>query len=174
MFPRKFENFPEHLFFRKRLLKYFWITLWKLSKYGVISGPYFPLFRKIRTRNNPVFGHFSLSECSSNFICYLGSSHNFKKQTYSTIDSLKTPYDYLSIMHYSKTAFGSGKVTIITKDRTMQEKIGQRDRMSDIDAIQLNRLYKCGIWYNFFNPDLFSQKTSTRVDTCFYYSVLLV
>ena len=118
----------------------------------------FPVFRKIRTRNNPVFGHFSRSECSSNFICYLGSSHNFKKQTYSTIDSLKTPYDYLSIMHYSKTAFGSGKVTIITKDPTMQEKIGQRDRMSDIDAIQLNRLYKCGIWYNCFYPGFIFSK----------------
>ena len=49
---------------------------WKLSKYGVISGPYFPVFglnteiyfvnfrieceyRKMRTRNNSVFGHFS-------------------------------------------------------------------------------------------------------------------
>ena len=53
-------------------------TVWKVSKYGVISGPYFPVFglnteiyfvnlriqfeyRKIRTRNNSVFGHFSRS-----------------------------------------------------------------------------------------------------------------
>ena len=51
---------------------------WKVSKYGVISGPYYPVFRlnteiyslnlriqseyrKIRTRNNSVFGHFSRS-----------------------------------------------------------------------------------------------------------------
>ena len=52
-----------------------------MSEYGVISGPYFPVFglntevysvnfciqskyRKIRTRNNSVFGHFSHSvEC---------------------------------------------------------------------------------------------------------------
>ena len=41
---------------------------WKVSKYGVISGPYFPVFgllriqaeyRKIPTRNNSAFGHFS-------------------------------------------------------------------------------------------------------------------
>ena len=48
----------------------------KVSKYGVFSGPYFPAFglnterygvsfriqskcRKLRTRKNPVFGHFS-------------------------------------------------------------------------------------------------------------------
>ena len=53
-------------------------TAWKVSKYAVISGPYFPVFgfnteiyevnlriqseyRKIRTRNNSVFGHFSCS-----------------------------------------------------------------------------------------------------------------
>ena len=114
---------------------------------------------------------WSTSECSSNLICYVGSSHNFKKQTFSTIDSLQTPYDFLSIMHYSKTAFGNGKVTIITKDPTMQEKIGQRDRMSDVDAIQLNRLYKCGIWYHFLISDPFSNKTNIRANTCFYYSV---
>ena len=51
----------------------------KMSKYGVISSPYFPVFRlnteifgvnlriqseyrKTRTRNNSVFGHFSRSD----------------------------------------------------------------------------------------------------------------
>ena len=54
-------------------------TGWKMSKYWVISGPYFPVFglnteiysvnlriqseyRKIRTRNNSAFGHFSRSD----------------------------------------------------------------------------------------------------------------
>ena len=53
-------------------------TEWKVSKYGVIFGPYFPVFglnteiyevnlriqsecKKIRTKNNSVFGHFSRS-----------------------------------------------------------------------------------------------------------------
>ena len=43
---------------------------WKVSKYGVSSGPYFPVFeqnmqsenRKIRTRKNSLFGHFSRSD----------------------------------------------------------------------------------------------------------------
>ena len=55
-----------------------WYAGWKLSKYGVTFGPYFPAFglnteiysvnlriqseyRKIRTRNDSVFGHFSRS-----------------------------------------------------------------------------------------------------------------
>ena len=43
-------------------------TAWEVSKYGVISGPYFPVFgvmseyREIRTRNSSVFGHFSRSD----------------------------------------------------------------------------------------------------------------
>ena len=53
-------------------------TAWKVSKYGVFSGPYFPVlelnteiyavnlriqpeYGKIRTRKNSVFGHFSRS-----------------------------------------------------------------------------------------------------------------
>ena len=54
------------------------LTVWKVSKYGVISSPYFPVFGlnteiyeiniriqskywKVRTRNNSVLGHFSRS-----------------------------------------------------------------------------------------------------------------
>ena len=65
---------------KPRVLAY---TTWKVSKYGVISGPYFPVFglnteiyevnlriqseyRNIRTRNNSVFGHFSRSDILPN------------------------------------------------------------------------------------------------------------
>ena len=60
------ENYLQEKFvrmFRNR------IPAWKLSKNGVFSGPYFPVFglnlriqseyKKIRTRKNSVFGHFS-------------------------------------------------------------------------------------------------------------------
>ena len=59
---------------------------WNLSKYGAISGPYFPAFGvnteryfgslriqsefwKIRTRKNSVFGHFSRSAMNDCFGC---------------------------------------------------------------------------------------------------------
>ena len=41
------------------------VTAWKVSKYGVFYCPYFNVFglnRKVRTRKNSVFGHFSSSE----------------------------------------------------------------------------------------------------------------
>ena len=92
-------NFWEHLFYWTPLGDCFWNyfhilkyslsvfsslsvtttdTAWKLSKYRVFSGPYFPVFglntetyglnlhiqseyRKIRIRKNSVYGHFSCS-----------------------------------------------------------------------------------------------------------------
>ena len=40
-------------------------TAWKVSKYGVFSGPYFPVFspnvEKYGPEKNSVFGHFSRS-----------------------------------------------------------------------------------------------------------------
>ena len=67
-------------------------TAWKVFKYGVISGPYFPVFglnteiysinlriqseyRKIRTRNNSVFGHFSLDALLLPWILRLNQIH---------------------------------------------------------------------------------------------------
>lgn len=75
-----------------------------------------------------------------------GTEHNFKKQSYSNTDSRGTPYDYRSMMHYSFDAFGSGRMTIKTKDPLMQYEIGngQGDRgFSNIDIIQLQRMYSC-------------------------------
>ena len=46
-------------------------------------------------------------------------------------------------MHYGKSAFGiNGKVTIVTIDASMQDKIGQRHGMSEIDIVELNAVYE--------------------------------
>ena len=77
------KTFSDVLRFFQKLLEISWevlaqsapYTSWKVSKYGVIFGPYFPAFglnteiyrvnlrvesecREIQTRNNSVFGHF--------------------------------------------------------------------------------------------------------------------
>eukprot|EP00794_Sanderia_malayensis_P010637 gene10637-11765_t len=61
----------------------------------------------------------------------------------SGIDSMNVPYDYQSLMHYGRTAFGSGKTTIQTIDKSKQYTIGQRRDFSQLDILQMNLLYKC-------------------------------
>lgn len=69
--------------------------------------------------------------------------YNFNKQRASNIDSKGTGYDYKSIMHYGKTAFGGGRLTIRTKDPNMQNVIGNRRGFSETDIKQINLMY-CG------------------------------
>ena len=68
---------------------------------------------------------------------------NFQKQPTSNVDSMNVPYDYESMMHYGKTAFGSGKITIKTKDPSKQDVIGNRKGFSIYDILQMNLLYRC-------------------------------
>ena len=57
------------------------------------------------------------------------------------MDSLGVPYDYNSIMHYSKYAFAKpGKATISTKESNIP--IGRAPELSRLDIIQTDLLYK--------------------------------
>lgn len=67
--------------------------------------------------------------------------HNFKKKSTWVVDSLGTPYDYGSMMHYGRTAFGRGRVTI--QPLKPNARIGQRSGFSSIDIKQINLMYKC-------------------------------
>jgi len=77
-----------------------------------------------------------------------GHSHNFRKHSSSIINSLGTPYDYNSIMHYGSKSFGKGllfkSTTIETIDKSKQRVIGQRSGLSKIDIKQLNLMYCSG------------------------------
>lgn len=54
------------------------------------------------------------------------------------------PYDYGSMMHYSKTAFRKGnESTIVTNIPAFSDVIGQRMEFSDSDLLKLHRLYNC-------------------------------
>uniref|UniRef100_A0A671LGU1 Metalloendopeptidase n=1 Tax=Sinocyclocheilus anshuiensis TaxID=1608454 RepID=A0A671LGU1_9TELE len=78
--------------------------------------------------------------------------HNFNSYDETVSSSLGVPYDYGSVMHYSKTSFSKGsKPTIVTKIPEFLDVIGQRMEFSDSDLLKLNRLYNC---------------TSTFLDSC--------
>ncbi|XP_074473641.1 hatching enzyme 1.2-like [Sebastes fasciatus] len=71
------------------------------------------------------------------------NAFNFHKMD---TNNLNTPYDYSSVMHYGRTAFSStfGEDTI-TPIPDSSVPIGQRDDMSDIDILRINKLYECNI-----------------------------
>ena len=89
------------------LLRYYTkITAWKVSKYGVFSGPYFPVLglntqiykvnlriesecRKILTRKNSILEHFSHSE--SDFHYYF--THSKPLYNYRYLTSLFQNFD---------------------------------------------------------------------------------
>ncbi|XP_077567592.1 low choriolytic enzyme-like [Stigmatopora nigra] len=66
--------------------------------------------------------------------------YNFRKQD---TNNLNTPYDYSSIMHYGRTAFGIHGAVTLTPIPESSVEIGQRREISDLDVVRINRLYKC-------------------------------
>ncbi|XP_022788456.1 zinc metalloproteinase nas-15-like [Stylophora pistillata] len=67
---------------------------------------------------------------------------NFNKYSRSTIDSLGTPYDYGSVMHYDSRAFSrNGLPTIVAKKSRVT--LGNCRGLSKIDILQIKLLYKC-------------------------------
>lgn len=74
---------------------------------------------------------------------------NFNRRTPRTVNSLNTTYDYLSIMHYSRYAFGVKRPRTRTRAVTIDTgnlyrfKIGKAKQFSEIDKKQINLMYKC-------------------------------
>ncbi|KAK7945564.1 hypothetical protein WMY93_001292 [Mugilogobius chulae] len=84
-----------------------------------------------------------------------GKEHNFNTYDDTTSSSLGVPYDYGSMMHYSKNAFRNGtEPTIVTNIPAFSDVIGQRMEFSDSDLLKLSRSTTA------------VTKTSTFLDSC--------
>ncbi|XP_040889485.1 low choriolytic enzyme-like [Toxotes jaculatrix] len=69
-----------------------------------------------------------------------GQEHNFRKiQT----NNLGTPYDYNSVMHYSRFAFSRNRQPTIVPIPDENVPIGRATQMSPNDILRVNRLYRC-------------------------------
>ncbi|XP_072460589.1 meprin A subunit beta-like isoform X2 [Notamacropus eugenii] len=69
---------------------------------------------------------------------------NFIRFSEKVIESLNVPYDYISVMHYSKTTFQRGtEPSIVTRNPDFLDMIGQRIDFSDYDSVRVNRRYSC-------------------------------
>ncbi|XP_056303803.1 hatching enzyme 1.2 [Danio aesculapii] len=70
-----------------------------------------------------------------------GMAYNFLKQK---TNNQNTPYDYDSVMHYGKTAFAiQPDLETITPIPNENVQIGQRQGLSKIDILRINKLYGC-------------------------------
>ncbi|XP_073686011.1 meprin A subunit beta-like, partial [Garra rufa] len=73
-----------------------------------------------------------------------GEEENFILENETVSSPLGVPYDYSSVMHYSKMAFSkANEPTIVTKIPEFLDVIGQSMEFSDSDLLKLNRLYNC-------------------------------
>jgi len=71
--------------------------------------------------------------------------HNFEKMTLNNSQTYGVPYNYLSVMHYDKSAFSKkmGLITMETKDKTMQDRIGQNSHAVETDYQKIRIIYDC-------------------------------
>ncbi|XP_073703910.1 meprin A subunit beta-like [Garra rufa] len=96
-----------------------------------------------------------------------GLKPNFNKYSKNMSTTQDTPYDYYSLMHYDKNAFSNGNgSTIITKRPEFQDVIGQRLDMSEYDAIELNKLYKCNSSISFLDHCSFDDESLCQMSVC--------
>ncbi|XP_037029201.1 zinc metalloproteinase nas-13-like [Bradysia coprophila] len=68
-----------------------------------------------------------------------GQQHNFDKFEDTMVSPFNVPYDYSSVMHYSRTAFSKNGLDTITVKSGAE--IGHRSAMSNLDWTKVNNMY---------------------------------
>ncbi|CAF4985960.1 unnamed protein product, partial [Rotaria sp. Silwood1] len=67
---------------------------------------------------------------------------NFQKYDNTVVNTLNTPYDYASVMHYGKTEFSNNTLPTI-EPLQANIKIGQRYKLSPTDIQEIRQFYSC-------------------------------
>ena len=87
-------NLENHAYSSRKIKWKIASTAWKVSKYGVFSGPVFSCirieYRKLRTRKNSVFGHFLRSTAFQNktVFCFLDNRVPLRLSRFKRKDSI--------------------------------------------------------------------------------------
>ncbi|CAH3142024.1 unnamed protein product, partial [Porites lobata] len=72
-----------------------------------------------------------------------GHAHNFNKYGTNFVTTFGTPYDYNSVMHYSRRAFSKNGQNTIVALSDPNIALGQRRGLSKIDAEEMSLRYGC-------------------------------
>lgn len=84
--------------------------------------------------------------CNTNCVClsFLGFENEFLQYSHGQIDQLQLHYNYNSLMHYGSHAFSkSPKLETITAIGTKDDVQLGNSKMSVLDVIELDALYRC-------------------------------
>ena len=76
-------------------------------------------------------------------LSFLEHAHNFKMYPRDLGSSFGKPYDYDSVMHYSKYAFSKDLKTPTIVPTDSKAVIGQRLGLSFYDREEINKFYHC-------------------------------
>ena len=72
----------------------------------------------------------------------LGRKSNFDKKPANRVDSLGSPYDPISIMHYTARTFANSDLPTMVWRANPNQRLGGRE-LSTEDINQINRFYNC-------------------------------
>lgn len=99
--------------------------------------------------------------CSNYAFTCTDSSEEERRPNFDAHDDSDTqtvPYDYDSIMHYGAYDFSmNGQPTIVPKNGVSRDRIGQRERLSASDLMQVNIRYCPGL----VNIEIFNSRLAT-------------
>ena len=96
----------------------------------VLTAIYLKLFSSLNLKSLP-------------FLSFLVHAHNFRKYPRDLGSSFGKPYDYHSVMHYSKYAFAKYRDIPTIVPKSEKAVIGQRFGLSYQDREEINKLYRC-------------------------------
>ena len=73
----------------------------------------------------------------------LGQENNFLRYSKHAVTTLDIQYDYESVLHYGNNFFSkNGRATILATAMPWLT-LGQRNGMSELDYVKINKLYDC-------------------------------
>ena len=77
------------------------------------------------------------------YFYYTDDRYNFDKKDIFNMNTFGLPYDYNSIMHYSRTSFTMRGATTLAAKHDPNMQLGGNKDLSKYDIMKINAMYHC-------------------------------